>query len=197
MTTSFSISYALLWALVLFLGMVVLGLARTVYQLQRTRPEADERTEEEFEDAEAPVFSAVDVLGRPFDSTAFDDVLAAVLFVSPDCPTCTATLNQVEALKTKTNGHVVVVCRSGEEACSRLVDGYRLTVPVIADEELEISKRFGSPVVPAAVLIENGRIRSIGHPIGHDELETMVEAAQSPQAGEPALTLAGGNNAGH
>jgi peroxiredoxin len=195
-TVSFSISYAVLWALVIFQSLVLLGLTRTVYQLRaNTAGEGEEEgPDSEIEGAPTPVFSRIDSFGTAFDSAQFGDRLAAFLFVSPGCSTCVATLNHLEALKRKADGRVVVICRGDDEACRNVAETYQTSVPVIPDEDLEINKLFGAPAAPAAILVEGGRIRSVGHPSTGEEIERMLEkhAAQEP---ELDLQVVGGDGA--
>lgn len=183
MTVSFSLSYAVLWGLVIFQSLVLLGLVRTVFEL-KNRPAGIDDEHDDLEDLKgtpAPSFRSMAVFGGEVDSAELGDQLTALLFVSAECPTCAATFNQLEGLKMKTEGRVVVVCRSGREACRRVAQSYGLTVPVISDEDETISRLFGAPVVPAAVLVERGHIVSVGHPVMEDALQKMVDAQLAPE----------------
>src|SRR3712207_3878464 len=127
-TVTFSISYAALWAIVVFQALVMLGLVRTVYEL-KSRPVVDDHeSEEDLEGAPAPTFRSTDVFGEEIDSADLGDRPAAILFVSADCPTCAATFNQLEGLKMKTDGRIIVVCRSDTDACRRIAEVYGLSV---------------------------------------------------------------------
>jgi peroxiredoxin len=196
-TVSFSVSYGVLWALVIFQSLVLLGMTRTVYQLRaNASPEGEALgPDSEIEGAPTPIFSSTDVFGTGFDSAQLGDQLAAFLFVSPGCSNCVATLNHLEALKRKVDGRVVVVCRGDDEACRNVAETYNTSVPVLSDEDLEINKRFGAPAAPAAILVEGGRIRSVGHPSSGDDLEQMLEK-HTAQAPELALQVVSGDGAG-
>jgi peroxiredoxin len=176
LTSIFYSSYAALWLLVIFQSLVLLGLVRTVYRAN-TRPVPDAAPEGNgyLIGQPAPKFSAVDISGSPIDETSLADRLTALLFVSPDCSTCTATLDEVEALRSKTKGNVIVVCRGTHDECSRLGELYSLEVPVIVDGEEKVAEVFDVHVTPTAVLVgRNGRIQTYGHPMRGEELEELV-----------------------
>jgi len=180
MSVPFLLSYAVLWALVIFQSLVLLGLVRTGYRLQRTGAPPGH-----LRGREAPEFTAVDVSGEEVASVDFAGRLRAFLFVSPDCPTCTVTLEEMEALKWKTEGSVVVVCRGEPEGCRRLAETHEVSVPVLVDEELRVSELFLISSVPTAVLIDSeNRIQSIGEPMRGEELEQMLQAQAEPAMDE-------------
>jgi peroxiredoxin len=181
-TTSFGLSYAALWILVVFQGLLLLGLVRVVHQLQ-----ASVATVEGpglLSGKEAPAFSTVDVFGSPVDSNRLRDRLTAVLFVSPSCPSCTVTLEELDALATKTSGNVIVVCKAGQEECRRLAERYGLAAPVVADERAELSDLFGVETVPVAVLInEHNLVQSYGHPMRPADLEGLLATGAREASG--------------
>lgn len=175
MNTVFYISYAALWAIVVFQTLVMLGLTRSLHQARQAGSIADTSDAGGLEGRQAPAFSAVDIAGAPVSNASFAGSYTALLFVSPDCQTCAVTLEQLEALRLKTDGSVIVICRSGGEACAQLADTYRLTTPVIVDEDLEISRLFRVMAAPTAVIVDaEGRVESYGQPMGPDELEQFM-----------------------
>lgn len=178
MDAPFVLSYGLLWALVVFQGLVLLGLTRSLYDLKAKVGDGGAALGEESElvGEVAPRITATDVFGRTIDTADFAGEASAVVFVSLDCSSCTPTLVELDALKGKVNGNVVVVCRGPEERCRELAERYDVGVPVIADESLAISAEFDVHVVPTAVLITSrNRIKAHGHPMRGDELIEMVD----------------------
>jgi peroxiredoxin len=176
MTTVFYASYAALWALVVFQTLVLLGMTRALHEARQAGSLAELAGGHELEGREAPTFSTVDISGAPVSNESFDGRYTALLFVSPDCQTCAVTLEQLEALREKTSGSVIVFCRSADDRCAQLAQTYHLSVPVVVDEDLEISRLFRVMAAPTAVLVDaSGRIASYGQPMGPDELaEFMV-----------------------
>jgi hypothetical protein len=90
----------------------------------------------------------------------------------------------MEALNYKTQGNVIVICRGRHGECAQLIDRHKLTARTVADEDEQISRRFGVSTFPTAVLINEGyRIQSYGYP-RREELEVFLDYA--PQAGAKA-----------
>ena len=177
MSDPFILSHLALWAVVIFQGLILLGVVRAVHELRQSSfgfdsPGADGTAR--LKGREAPSFTASDLFGRAIDSDDFRGQLTAMLFVSPDCSSCTVTLDEMNALTTKAKGNVIVVCRAGREECRRLAERYDVRVPMIADEKLEVSELFDVSTVPIAVLInENNKIGSYGYP-GRGQLDEML-----------------------
>lgn len=181
MSSAFHLSYGALWALVVFQSLILLGLTRAVYRLERTARLGGPPIEstEDILGHEAPNFSGIDIHGMRFDSSVMFGRAVALLFVAPDCSTCTVSLQEMEALSTKARGNVVVLCRSGGDECRRMAEEYSLDVPVLVDEDGEISRLFGGVAPPTAVLVNpDGRIKSVGQPMKPAELERLVEEGE-------------------
>jgi peroxiredoxin len=171
----FYLSYAALWVLVLFQTLVLLGLVRI--QDQSVRPSIGERPviDGPTVGRHIPSFAAIDLAGEPFDEQQLLGRDSALLFVSPDCATCTATLAEVEALGSKTHGNVVIVCRADAASCDQLSRSYGLSVPMIVDEDLQVSTLFNVGVTPSAVLVgADGVVRDYGHPMHAEDLLALI-----------------------
>lgn len=186
MSAPFALSYTALWVLVVLQGVVLLGLTRIVHQLRagnaepaRPRKKRAERLAGQL----APTIDARDVYGDEIDSEALDGGLRAVLFVSPECPDCMVTLDELNGLQTKVGGGgVVAVCMGDTEECRLLAEDLRLTVPVVADQDGRIGASFDIAKTPTAVLVnKRGRIVQYGHP-GRDsaDLESLLRQAEEP-----------------
>jgi peroxiredoxin len=179
MDIPFYFSYAALWILVVLQGLILLGLVRVVYQLQRAgdAAPADSNVVGLQSGQIAPGFNTVDLSGTPISSNDLADRLTALLFVSPNCPSCVVTLYELEALNYKTQGNVIVICRAGREECAQLVERHKLNARTIADEDEQISRRFGVASFPKAVLIGEGyRVKSYGSP-DRREIEELLDKA--------------------
>ncbi|HEX8083309.1 MAG TPA: TlpA disulfide reductase family protein [Solirubrobacteraceae bacterium] len=184
MSVVFVMSLAALWALVLFQTFVSLGLVRIV------RAAADEgglaAEESRLQDQPAPAFTAEDLHGRPISNEDLAGRPAALLFVSPDCSTCGVTLAELEALRSKVDGAVVVICRSEREQCVQLAQTYGLEVPVIPDTGFALSRLFHIAGAPTAVLLRaDGTIETFGRPMSPADLEeTVLRAGWHDQSKE-------------
>lgn len=174
MSLPFYVSYVALWILVIVQSLLLLGVVRLVYQLQGSATAGKQLQNGQ----EVPRFSTVDLTGAPVRSADFAGRLTALLFVSPTCPSCMTTLDELDALRQKARGNVVVICGAGHADCSQLAERYRLGVPTVADEDGELARRFGIPGTPTAVLInEQNRIQSYGQPKHGEELAALFTRA--------------------
>ncbi len=177
MSTPFYISYVALWILVIFQSLVLLGLVRMVYQLQQRGAAGGSSAGDITSGQEAPSFSSVDLSGVPINSTSFAGRLTALLFVSPTCPSCTTTLHELNALRHKAHGNVIVICRAAQDDCMRLAEVHQLNMPVVADEDDQISRLYGIAAVPTAVLINaHNQIQSYGQPVREELAEVFATA---------------------
>jgi peroxiredoxin len=176
MSVVFVMSLAALWALVLFQTFVSLGLVRILHAAADSG--ALEHEETRLRDQPAPDFSAEDLEGRTISNQDLAGRPAALLFVSPDCSTCGVTLAELEALRSKVDGAVVVMCRSERERCVGLAQTYGLEVPVVADEDFALSRLFHVAGAPTAVLLRSdGTIDTYGRPMSPEDLEDTVRQA--------------------
>ncbi|MBI5877943.1 MAG: redoxin domain-containing protein [Chloroflexi bacterium] len=179
----FYLSYVALWVLVVFQSLILFGLVRMVTELQQTRAVAGMS-----EGQEAPKFSATSLSGASINSSDFVGRLTALLFVSPNCSACEEALTSIGYLRHKTNqGNVIVICESVREECTRLVEKYKLNVPVIADADSRISRLHKISSVPTAIIIDqNNRIKSYGQIKQPEELTEVF-----PKKEEAHLRVAG------
>lgn len=187
MSSSFYVSYAAVWVLVLLHSIILLGVVTIVYQLQRSggmrRSATGGGNERLVPGQEAPSFNAVDISGAQVNSRDLAGRLRALLFVSPSCRSCSTTLAEMRAISYKANERLVVICRAGREDCARLAEGHQLDVQMVADEDDRIGQLFGISSVPTAVLIDQSdRIQSYGHPLRREELEGMLESREGTAA---------------
>ncbi len=169
MSTAFYLSYGALWILVGFQGLVMIGLTRIV-----SRRSGELSVDPNVLGRKAPDFVGVDTRGVTFDSRGSRDRTRALLFVSPTCEGCSVTLDELGALAQKAEGQLVVVCRGAEAPCRRLAEAYELGLPVLVDDDQEISNLYEITGVPTAVLIdESNRVKSHGQPKRGEELVEM------------------------
>lgn len=179
-------SHLALWVLVILQGLILLGLTRTVYRLQQSGGGGGHSSPSDSErlvGQRAPEFVAVDVLGQPVASSDLWGKLTALLFVSPLCSTCAVTLDELQGLKAKVNGNVVVVCLADTEQCRSVAEDYQLSVPVVADPDERITKLYDVNATPTAVLVgKGGRVLQYGRPSRADDLEEMMREPHQEQS---------------
>jgi hypothetical protein len=176
------ISYVALWILALLQAVILIGVTRALYELR------DEFAEEpSLRGRLAPQFSTVDLWGDTVSSESLAGTPTTMLFVSPDCSTCSVTLAELQPLVKDTTRGLVVVCSGDNDECRQLALDYGLTVPMVADEDGELNGLFAVSGTPLAVRISaNGVIESYGEPARGEEFERLIAedirlAASGPQ----------------
>lgn len=178
MSAFFPISYVVLWVFVIAQSLILVGLVRIVYQLQQNG--VGNGSADDMAGKEAPPFETVDLAGRVVQSTNFAGHLTALLFVSTTCSSCVTTLAETNALRNKTKGNVIVICKAGHDDCVRFAKAHSLDLPVIADADDQISKLYDVSSVPTAVLINaRGRIQSYGYPLREEMEQAFDQESQT------------------
>jgi hypothetical protein len=169
MNTPFYVTYALLWALVVFQALILAAVIRLVFSLQQAsaRASGDEGL---ASGTPTPAFAAESLSGIVINSADFGGHATALLFVTPNCDSCLVTADELAALGGKTEGHTILICRGSYDECSGLQSHYAADVPIVVDPDYRISDTFNIRSVPTAILIdEANRIQSVGHPKRGDE----------------------------
>lgn len=174
MSQALLISHLALWLVVAVQTLVLLGLIKTVLT-----PEGNQQTlgadDHTLEGRLAPDFIAEAVSGGFISSADFDDRPRVLLFLSPNCSNCAVTLGELEALKHKASGELIMICQDRKQTCERLVELYGLDYPVLIDDNYHVTKRFGIVDIPAAVIIgANNRVIRQGQRLDEDALERML-----------------------
>jgi peroxiredoxin len=178
LSATFTVSYVALWGLVLLQGFIILGLTRMVHKLHEVGADVDllPQENERLSGEEAPDFTAEDVTtGAPVSVRDLRGQLGALLFVSPTCPSCMVTLDELDGLKAKVKNRVIMILGADRDESRRLVDVYNIDIPVISDQQGELVSLFDVGTPPAAVLItRDGHIAQYGHPGGVRDIEHML-----------------------
>jgi peroxiredoxin len=186
-TTPVAIAFGALWVIVAFQTLVLLGLTRAVHRMQGEPPVRGGGLVGE----PAPQFVAQSLSGATLDNESLLGRLTALLFVSPDCASCGVTLSELEALQNKTEDNVVVFCRSSAAKCAQVPDTYRLSVPVVIDEDLAFSRLFHVAGAPTAVLIApDGTIQQYGEPTARGELEEVIASGSGDRGATNGVATA-------
>jgi hypothetical protein len=173
----FTVSYAVLWAIVVVETTMLQEIVRRTVRIKRLYAAPRRRTalQQLTTGALAPEFVG-QVLGtgqtvRTSDLRAHSTIL---LFVSPSdtsSPHYEKLSAGTHALWHKADGHLYVICSGGGEECRRVmrdhnVEGVKLGhVPVILDENGKIAATFLVSGTPQAVILDKEtRVTRYGHP---------------------------------
>lgn len=174
MTTFLTISIIPLWIGFAVLTVLVVGLIRQTSGVAPTPAAPDGRI---APGSPAPSFEVTGHRGSVVSNGSLEGQTYAVLFVSPDCPTCVASLAEIEALSSGGDRSVLVVCRSISSRCDQIM-GEMVTgdYDFVTDPTDSIAQLFGITVNPTAVLVdENGVVMKYGHPLRQEDMFEMVE----------------------
>lgn len=182
----FVLSYVALWVLVILQTLILIGLTRALYELRQGYEAARPRS---LQGHRVPDFSAIDLSGSSVSTASLAGEPAALLFVSPNCPSCMVSLAELRALANDSTRGLVIVCRGGEADCRQLAVEYQLTVPVVPDEDGELMRLFGVSGTPIAVRINaDGVIESYGEPVRGEDLEEFFAHSGPAEEARPAPT---------
>ena len=142
----------------------------------------------------APDFSLPGLDGtdwRLATAAAGDPLLLA--FIETDCPTCRLTIPYLKRLAEALgpNGHrVVAVSQDGGQETRELVEAYDLGFPVLLDADLDVSRSYDPPSVPALFLVgKDGRIELAEVGFHKGDLNAAAEKMLSA-LGLPVRTVA-------
>jgi peroxiredoxin len=184
MSSLLQLSYLLLWALVVFQGLVLLGLVRVVFAEGTVRT-GRHKQHRDLQGEEAPAFEAQGLRGEAISNSTFTGSSFVLLFVSAGCQSCASVLEDLEPLKRKAGGPVVIVCSGTAELCATLAERHELDAPVVIDRDGSLTARFAVASVPTAVLVdETGVIRMYGNAMRDGSL--LAERLDVSLQGVPA-----------
>lgn len=180
--TALVVANAVLWVLVIALGLVVVALMRQVGVLhERIAPAGALMLAKGLKIGElAPVLSLTDLADRPLTlgGTRADGLSSLVMFVSPTCPVCKTLLPVLGASRRSEQDWLEITLASdGELATQREfierhgLEAFRYVVSAPLGMAYQVSR------LPFAVLIDaDGVLRARGLINSREHLESLFEA---------------------
>lgn len=183
MTTPWIVAFVALWALVVLLGLLVLGALRRLVPLI-------ERSEELVSSAarsltigglapggSVPSFTAEDIHGATFADTDFEEAPTIILFLEPACKACELLVRDLQEGQVPDLGARLVVVSSDRAEAERLARSSE--VMVIVDGDRSVARAFQSAVSPQTFVVDEHRmVLASGTPNEWDELRRLVMAAK-------------------
>lgn len=164
------ISSIALWIVVLVNTALIVGVIRVVSdrrELDAARRHGDGE--------QVPAFSINTESGTTISNQSLLGQTSGLLFVSPECPTCMASINQLKILNSRVERELVVVCQSTRGRCKPIAEELSGKYPVAIDERGELGLLFAIETNPTAVMMSaTGTIERYGHPIGKEELHALL-----------------------
>ena len=183
MSTTFLVSYALLWVLVVVLSVLVFALARQVGVLHErvapagalmptNGPKVGELTD---------VMALTDVNGAAttIGGTSAEGLSTLILFISPTCPVCKSLVPTARSLASHESKRLRLVFASdGDKIDQHLAYIEDLDIvgyPYIVSQPLGL--RYAVSKLPFAVLIgADGALKSKGLVNSREHLESLIES---------------------
>ena len=194
------VSFVALWGLVVFQGLVLLGLVRAVAELSATGRRGvaagaqhpaglgvapPPPTPGELTGQPAPRFSALDVLGERVESTRFDGQARLLVFVAPGCPACQELQAELEVLGCERHATIVLVCVARAQPCRQFAEQHEITRPLLVDGEALLANTFGISVTPTAVYIDAQNVVGQYQHLGRQDDPSQVLQQLAAQLASP------------
>ena len=177
------VSFAVLWALVLVLSVVMVALARQIGTLHmRLGPRGALEIDDEGPAlGEAPeVATLTDLNGREI-TIGGPGAAQLLLFVSPGCKVCEQILPSMRVVGAAGELSPIVLTDMDQTETRLAYAGKKLDAPVVAATFL--AQRYGVPDTPYAVVLDGqGVVRAKGTVNNLEQLEGLIETGKRRSA---------------
>ncbi|HEY4027428.1 MAG TPA: hypothetical protein VGO86_13445, partial [Candidatus Dormibacteraeota bacterium] len=142
MTLAFLPAFVVLWVVVLFQGLVIVGLLRTLRDLQNV-VESGRLPRRLPVGAVSPAFKGTDLrTGAEIDSSELMGRELVVLFLSEGCPTCRRLADGTRHVPAEPGQTRIAVCHGGAREAVTFVDLLASDIPVLADSDGGVFSSF-------------------------------------------------------
>jgi hypothetical protein len=182
-----------LWVIVLFQGLIILGLVRTLRDLQAA-VQSGRLPQRLPVGAEGPRFSGTDLrTGAEIDSSTLIGRELVILFLSDGCSFCRRLADGTRQVQVEPGQTRIAVCQGGPREAGVFVDLLASDIAVLADPDETLFSSFAISGTPSAVVVDgSGRISGSGGPRHSGELAALISTARDPVVGgerpQPAAT---------
>lgn len=179
MTAAFLPAFVVLWAIVLFQALIILGLVRTVRELQ-TVVESGRLPRRLPVGTVSPDFRGSDLrTGAEIDSSELIGRELVILFLSDGCPTCRRLADGTRHVPVEPGQARIAVCHGGAREASTFVDLLASDISVLADSDGAVFSAFAITGTPAVVVVdETGTVARSGGPRHSIELAALLSTAR-------------------
>jgi hypothetical protein len=183
----FTLSYIALWIVVIFLALVAIEILRRITEIRSSLLEGGYVGEQLPLGSAAAAFASTDL--RSGQAIASESLLGSthlLIFLSPACHACRALADALR-FGNADLPPVVAVCTTDAGKSGVLLERLPAAVPLLADPDRRIQKRYHVAAPPMVVVIDGEwRVRGVGHPNNLRELKLLVNRALSYS--DPATT---------
>lgn len=194
MSFGFYSTYVVLWVLVIFQSLVLIGLLRESVTMRKRLAEMPAGGGGGKDDrlplgSKAPDFTTREIKsGRTFRRSDLAGRKSILLFLSPACKTCDYLAAEVHGIYHKAEGNLYAVCQGEKDECVKFLASHGVDIPVLLDPDREITERFKVFAPPAAIMLDDKvRIRAYGYPKKGEDVEQIIETSKTQgELEEPA-----------
>lgn len=183
-----------LWAIVLFEGLVILGLLRAVRDLQ-VAVESGRLPQRLPVGARSPRFTGTDLrTGAEIDSSQLAGRELVVLFLSEACTFCRRLADGTRQVPFERGQARIAICQGGANEAATFIDLLASDVAVLADPDGAVFATFGISSTPSAIVVgETGAVLASGGPHHSGELAALISTARQSAVGadQPLPATAG------
>lgn len=175
MSISFSASYAALWVLVVFQGVILVALLAQLAELRRL-------IERGTNDAQLPagtiapefvVFDEADM--AQVTEQTFAGQGGVLLFLSPECSVCVSLAENIGQNSDKSLPQIIAFCSGVDSACSKIGRRLGRAARFVLQKAAETAALYHVSGFPTAVLVDPDlQIRGYGHPKDVDDLKQFI-----------------------
>lgn len=185
MSVAFLPSYIALWAFVLFQGLVIAGLVRSLAVITNA-VEGGRFPQRRPIGSRAPVLSGTDLrTGSRFDSSKVADRELVILFLSAACRVCHRLADGMHALPVEPLQARVAVCRGSTSEVAPFIEALPADIPVLVDPSGSLHASYGVQRTPVAFVIDaEGRVRGSGSPQNIAELAELIVSTRHARPGD-------------
>jgi methylamine dehydrogenase accessory protein MauD len=200
MGTVWLVSYVVLWGVVLFLVLLLLGTLRALgllswrlQQLEATTPSHLGRSGLKPGQS-APDFTLPSVAGSEVALHDFAGRRVLLVFTQTGCEPCHEIVPELQRLDDR-HLQVLVVNNGEADATRRWAGELRVRFPVVVQERFSLSRRYEVFATPFAFLIdEQGVIRSTGIINNAQQMRYVLSGARATSTRSPAGTDLSGSD---
>jgi peroxiredoxin len=181
-------AFAALAALVVLLGLVVLGTLRRITPLiERVEATIRETSEQAARaglqpGSPVPAFAATEIGGHSFTDRDLRRSRTLLLFVGSSCAACDKLVSDLQSHRIpELEARLVIVADDAEEAPAFAAP----SVTVLTQVDHSVAQSFESDRIPHAFVIDQGRIIASGWPNDWNTLRQLLDNAEKGGDREP------------
>jgi peroxiredoxin len=185
MSIEFTISYIVLWVLIVALSLIAIEVLRRVAEIHTRLTDGVSVVAHGLAiGSPAPPFAGVDI--RTGQTVQLRDggahTLTAVLFFTAQCRTCQALADACRTTPRDRTLRIIAVCLDPIAECRTLLTHLPADIPLLSDAERALHKLYRASVPPSVVIVDaDGRVRITGTPPTFRHLMELFDRASGEE----------------